>query len=126
DWRQRCDERAELELAVRRLNSEYGDGIGVLIGRVEERPRWIDVHATRPFTACRFPSDDIKHAGALVDLVHRHAVVAAIGVVEETAARVNADLGGRVRTVETLGQRWDRLYPDKCAALWLVVEHGDR
>ena len=93
----RVDERAEFELAVGGLNAKDRDGVGVLVGRVEECSRRVDVHPARPFPARRFPADHAELAGVRVDLVHGHAVVAAIRVVEEPSVRVDADLGGRVR-----------------------------
>src|SRR5206468_9039075 len=90
--RGRSNQRAEFQFAVRGLDSEHGDRIGVLIGDIEVRPRWIDVHSARPLAERRFPADDVELARGRVDREHRDAVVTAVRVVEKSPARVDADL----------------------------------
>ena len=47
----RSDERAELELAAGRVDTEHSNIVGILVGGVEKGPRRIDVHAAGPLPA---------------------------------------------------------------------------
>src|SRR5580765_8471483 len=85
DRSRRADELGPVELTVR-FDAEDGDGVGVLVGRVEECPRGIDVHPARPLSARRLPADHLELARVGIDLVHRDAVVTPVRVVEEPAA----------------------------------------
>ena len=82
DRRRRINECAEFELAVRELDAEHRNTVGVLVGCIEESSRGIDVHPARPLPACRFPANHLKLARVRIDFEHRDAVVTPVGVVE--------------------------------------------
>src|SRR5262245_4628793 len=101
DRRRRAHPRRLVQLAVR-LDLEHRDRVGVLIADVQERPGRVDVHPPRPLSLGRLPGEYLELARVGIDGVHRDAVVAAIRVVEELAARMDPDLGGGVGALETL------------------------
>src|SRR6202035_3922150 len=118
----RVDQRAEPESAVRRLDAEYGNIVGVLVGGIKKISRWVDVHPAGPLTARRLPTDHFEFAGFRLDLEHCHAVVSAARIVEEPAARVDADLRGRIGAGEIGWQCRDRLLPCESGAHRIVIE----
>jgi len=106
DRREGVDERAELQLAVREVDAKDCDAVGVLVGRIEERPRRVDVHPARPLPARRFPSDHVELTRVRVDLEDRDAVVTAVRGVEELSIRVDTDLRGGVEASAPTASRW--------------------
>jgi len=115
-----------LELAIGRVDAEYRNIVGILVGGVQKASRWIQVHPSRPLPACRLPTNNVKFAGFRLDSEHRDTIMTAIGRVEKPPVWVDANFTSLVGAGKIGRQRRDRLLPNECRAYPIIVENGNR
>ena len=114
-----------LEGAGSAVDSEDDDAVAALVGDETEFTGRVDVEVSRRFDIGGFVLDEGQRSFGPADSVDRDAIVAAVGAVEEPAARMNAHLGARAGAVECLGKRRDCLDFRQSAGSRLVCKSSD-